>query len=87
MTPQPTIAAKFLVMSDTHNFECGDTVQSSPLWQSPNLQIDMLLHCGDLTPVGDVTSLKKALRILGGIKAELKLVVAGNHDLELDKAY
>ena len=74
-------------MSETHNFECGDTVQSSPSWQPPNFQIDVLLHCGDLPQVGGVTSLKKALRMLGGIEAELKLVIAGNHDLELDKAY
>lgn len=87
MAPQPTIATKFLVLSDTHNFECGDTVQSSPPWQPPTSKVDVLLHCGDLTQVGGVSSFKKALRMLGGIEAELKLVIAGNHDLELDKAY
>ena len=31
--------------------------------------------------------MKRALMILGSIDAELKVVIAGNHDLELDKAY
>ena len=87
MAPHTTIATKFLVMSDTHNFECGDTLQSQLPWQPPTSKVDVLLHCGDLTQVGGVSSFKKALRMLRGIEAELKLVIAGNHDLELDKAY
>ena len=50
-------------------------------------QADVLLHCGDLTNVGGLSSFKKALQMLGCIDAELKLVIAGNHDLELDQVY
>lgn len=87
------MATKFLVLSDTHNFEFIDTKDtkdtrevSQPL-QLPTPQVDVLLHCGDLTQVGGITSFKKALKMLGSIDAELKLVIAGNHDLELDKTY
>ncbi|MCJ1371218.1 hypothetical protein MMC20_002433 [Loxospora ochrophaea] len=82
-----TIATKFLVISDTHNFEIGDATEDSQLSQLPTLKSDVLLHCGDLTQVGGVSSFKKALKMLRSIDAELKLVIPGNHDLELDKQY
>lgn len=87
MGGHPTIATKFLIISDTHNFVFGDNVVSSQSLQLPTPKADVLLHCGDLTQVGGVTSFKKALKMLGSIDAELKLVIAGNHDLELDKTY
>ena len=86
---QSCIETKFLVISDTHDFEFVDTVEASfsRSLQLPTPKIDVLLHCGDLTQLGGVSSFKKALRMLGSIDAELKLVIAGNHDLELDKIY
>ena len=53
----------------------------------PTPKADVLLHCGDLTQVGGVSSFKKALKMLGSMEADLKLVIAGNHDLELDRKY
>lgn len=83
----PTISTRFLVLSDTHNFDFDDnTAISSPLCQ-PLPKVDVLLHCGDLTHCGGSSSYKKALKMLGAIDAELKLVIAGNHDLDLDKRY
>ena len=82
------MATKFLIISDTHNLrfdEISDDV-SRPL-QLPTPKADVLLHCGDLTQVGGVSSFKKALKMLGSMEAELKLVIAGNHDLELDRNY
>lgn len=81
------IATKFLVISDTHNFEFGDPGQGSQPFTLPSPKADVLLHCGDLTQVGGVPSFKKALKMLGSIDAELKLVIPGNHDLELDKTF
>ncbi len=82
-----TITTRFFVISDTHNFEFdGNTAISRPL-QLPLPKADVLLHCGDLTHFGGSSSYKKALRLLGAIDAELKLVIAGNHDLDLDKEY
>ncbi|KAL8673673.1 MAG: hypothetical protein Q9168_001928 [Polycauliona sp. 1 TL-2023] len=89
MLSPSTISTKFIVMSDTHNFEfsdCDGTTFSWPL-QLPTPKADVLLHCGDLTQVGGLADFKKALKMLGSIDAELKLVIAGNHDLELDQLY
>ncbi|KAK5122586.1 hypothetical protein LTR85_003849 [Meristemomyces frigidus] len=73
----------FLVMSDTHNFEMDTADEGCPLRQ-PMPKVDILLHCGDLTQIGGISAYKKAVRLLGAFDAELKLVIAGNHDLSLD---
>ena len=80
-----TIPTTFLIISDTHNFAFTD-FPTSPLYQ-PTPQADVLLHSGDLTSVGGLPSFRKALSMLSSITAELKLVIAGNHDLELDQTF
>ncbi|KAL8819778.1 MAG: hypothetical protein Q9191_007656 [Dirinaria sp. TL-2023a] len=87
MALQSTISTKFLVISDTHNFEFDDSAETSHPLQLPVPTADVLLHCGDLTHCGGVSSFKRALKMLGSIDAELKLIIPGNHDLELDKHY
>lgn len=87
MAPPSTIATSFLVISDTHNFQFDDIADRSRPFQLPTPKADVLLHCGDLTQVGGVSSFKKAINMIGKIDAELKLIIAGNHDLELDKEY
>ena len=77
-----TIATTFLVVSDTHDLEF--TAGPSQPLQRPTPKTDVFLHCGDLTQVGGISSFKKALKMIGDIEAELKLVIPGNHDLELD---
>lgn len=74
-----------MILSDTHNFE-KNSVEPCPLTR-PLPKVDVVLHCGDLTSVGGLSSYKKALRMLGEFDAELKLVIAGNHDLSLDGEY
>ncbi|CZT21848.1 related to metallophosphoesterase domain-containing protein 2 [Ramularia collo-cygni] len=76
---------KFMILSDTHNFE-RDSAETFPL-SGPLPKVDVVLHCGDLTFVGGLSSYKKALRMLGDFDAELRLVIAGNHDLSLDGTY
>lgn len=80
-------ATKFLVISDTHNFTFDENATSDSTLKLPTTKADVLLHCGDMTQVGGVSSFKKALRMMGSIEAELKLVIPGNHDLELDKVF
>ena len=75
----PRVFANSSDAIDTHNLE------SSALGPLPST--DVLLHCGDLTQVGGVSSFRKALKLLGSIEAELKLVIPGNHDLELDREF
>ncbi|MCJ1294033.1 hypothetical protein MMC34_005590 [Xylographa carneopallida] len=87
MKQHSTIATKFLVISDTHNFEFGNNDGDTHPLREPTPKVDVLLHCGDLTEVGGISSYEKALRMLGRIDAELKLVIPGNHDLDLDKQF
>ncbi|RMZ72940.1 metallophosphoesterase domain-containing 2 [Pyrenophora seminiperda CCB06] len=68
---------RFLVLSDTHGAELPNNLPPC----------DVLLHCGGLTQDGTPESITSALRALGKIKAKLKLVIAGNHEISLDKPY
>ena len=85
MAGKSPIATTFLILSDTHNFEF--TAETSHPLQLPTPKTDVLLHCGDLTQVGGISSFKFALKTLSSIPAELKLVIPGNHDLELEKTF
>ncbi|KAF2797039.1 Metallo-dependent phosphatase [Melanomma pulvis-pyrius CBS 109.77] len=69
-------SVRFLVLSDTH----GSELPSYP-------ECDVVLHCGDLTEDGSAASISSALQALGKSKAELKLAIAGNHEISLDKEY
>ncbi|KAF7190999.1 putative rhamnogalacturonate lyase C [Pseudocercospora fuligena] len=84
--PHPLIPTSFLILSDTHNFVPDPSKSQYPLNNllSQNQKFDVLLHCGDLTQVGGSASYKKCLNFLSKVNADLKLVIAGNHDLDLD---
>jgi predicted MPP superfamily phosphohydrolase len=75
--PSASTSIRFLVISDTH----GNDLQAS----LP--ECDVLLHCGDITEDGSPESIEKALQALGNIKAELKLMIAGNHEISMDEQY
>ena len=68
---------RFLILSDTHSAHLPSTLPAC----------DVLLHCGDTTADGTPPSISKALQSLGQIDAELKLVIAGTHEISLDKAH
>ncbi|KAI4629983.1 uncharacterized protein J4E87_003170 [Alternaria ethzedia] len=68
---------RFLILSDTHGAELPGNLPPC----------DVLLHCGDLTEDGTPDSISAALQTLGKVEAKLKLVIAGNHDISLDKPY
>lgn len=76
-----------MVISDTHNFEFGQAEKYDGPFQLPAPKVDVLLHCGDLTSTGGLPHYKRLLEMLGSIDAELKLVIAGNHDMDLDGEY
>ncbi|KAL8860828.1 MAG: hypothetical protein Q9178_002858 [Gyalolechia marmorata] len=80
-----TVPTTFLIISDTHNLTF-DASKASAL-ELPTPQADVLLHCGDLTQIGTQIAFRNALTMLGNIPAELKLVIAGDHDLELDQSH
>lgn len=49
--------------------------------------VDVVLHCGDLTMTGGLSNYRSAISSLEQLDAEMKLVIAGNHDLELDTSW
>lgn len=69
----------FLILSDTHDSAFPDPATLPP--------VDVLLHCGDLTMIGGMSNYKAAIRNLTACKAELKLVIPGNHDVSLDPSW
>jgi Icc-related predicted phosphoesterase len=82
-----TIATRFMVISDTHNFQFGKAEKFQGAFRQPVPKVDVLLHAGDLTGRGGLQAYKGVLNMLSGIDAELKLIIAGNHDLSLDGNY
>jgi predicted phosphodiesterase len=75
-----TSSTCFLVISDTHDFEFKN---ATGVFSLPMPKVDVVLHCGDMTNVGGSSVFKNVLKMLGAIDAEKKLVIAGNHDLDL----
>ncbi|KAJ4325873.1 hypothetical protein N0V94_000435 [Neodidymelliopsis sp. IMI 364377] len=67
-----------LILSDTHN-----------KWpyaaEDPAPSVDVFIHCGDLTQYGGLPSFKRAIDNIKSIDAELKIIIAGNHDMDLDQ--
>jgi predicted phosphodiesterase len=82
-----TVSTRIMVISDTHNYKFDDAAAVSGAFVRPIPRADVLLHCGDLTQVGGASAYKEFLQMMAEIPAELKLVIAGNHDLDLDKEY
>ncbi|KAK1239193.1 hypothetical protein MKX08_006254 [Trichoderma sp. CBMAI-0020] len=95
----PTIKTRILIISDTHTSvpvpeEQGDTEDelSKPGasntrptgFRAPLPEADVVLHCGDLSKRGRPEEVRKTFDMLRGLRAPLKLVIAGNHDLAFD---
>jgi len=80
-----TQQVKFLIISDTHEYDFTSvTTPSKHGFRGDAIPpCDVVLHCGDLTENGDLISHGKVMKQLGSINAELKLVIAGNHDISL----
>lgn len=89
-----TKTARILLISDTHSGFINVDNPSSPhfasdeySFQPPFPQADILIHTGDLTMYGRPEEYRQALDMLASIPAELKLVIAGNHDLSLHRNF
>jgi Calcineurin-like phosphoesterase len=72
---QSTHRIRIVCVSDTHN--------SFPKLPSG----DILIHAGDLTNQGGYTELLKTVEWLDKADFKLKIIVAGNHDITLDRAF
>ena len=82
-----TQQVRFLIISDTHEYDFTSiTTPSKHGFRGDAIPpCDVVLHCGDLTENGDLVSHGKVMKQLCSIHAELKLVIAGNHDISLDR--
>ncbi|KAF9699708.1 hypothetical protein EKO04_002647 [Ascochyta lentis] len=75
-----TTSISCLILSDTHNEWPYSADHLAP-------KADILIHCGDLTQYGGLPSFKRAIDNINSMDAELKLVIAGNHDVDPDPAW
>jgi predicted phosphohydrolase len=79
---------RILVLSDTHSAlprPPGSGSVDDFRWPLP--KADILIHAGDLTMNGKLEQHQRALELIRGVDAELKIVIPGNHDLTLDRSY
>lgn len=70
------IKTRFLIISDTH----GDGLKNIP-----RQEVDVAIHCGDLTNESKLEEFRTTIRFLRDLNAPLTLVIAGNHDFTLDE--
>jgi hypothetical protein len=82
-----TVKTRLFIISDTHSSPRKANTSQSRCFREPFPKAVVLLHTGDLTYHGGLDEYKSALDLLARMPAELKLVIAGNHDLTLDKEY
>jgi len=75
----------FFIISDTHSFVNSFEELNTKALSYP--RVDVPIHCGNLTNVGAPEEYQHALHMLSTIPAELKLVIAGDHDLSLDEEF
>ncbi|KAK1826790.1 Metallo-dependent phosphatase-like protein [Podospora conica] len=71
-----TRRTRIVCISDTHNFTAIKIPKG-----------DVLIHAGDLTNQGSYSELSKTVEWLEKLDFEAKIVVAGNHDITLDKTF
>lgn len=72
----PTVPTRILVVSDTH----GGVIPQMKNGE----HVDVAIHCGDLTEESKLDEFRQAALMMQSLNADLKLVIAGNHDWTLD---
>lgn len=76
------------MLSDTHTLTPHPTDTHTKAYRYPLPKADIFLHAGDLTNQGALAEHQIIVDMLkNDVDAELKLVIAGNHDMTHDKAY
>lgn len=84
---KPTIKTRVLIISDTHCAQLDDNNAAQSPFKAPLPKADLLIHAGDLTMTGKDYQYEATLDMLKQIDAPVKLVIAGNHDLTLDRDF
>ena len=81
------IKTRLCVISDTHTNTPMFESSTEFAYREPLPKADVLLHAGDLTMTGLVSEYQITLDVLKKAEAELKIVIAGNHDITLDESF
>ena len=82
-----TVKTRFCIISDTHTAELRPLDDKSHAYREPLPSADVLLHAGDITMVGYIHEYESMVDMFSKAHAELKIVIAGNHDVTLDEPY
>ncbi|KAL8917095.1 MAG: hypothetical protein Q9172_005980 [Xanthocarpia lactea] len=82
-----TVKTRFCIISDTHTAEPRPLNDKSHAYREPLPSADVLLHAGDITMAGYIHEYESMVDMLSKANAELKIVIAGNHDVTLDEPY
>lgn len=80
-------STRFLILSDTHTQNPHPSTYVAYAYREPLPHANVLLHAGDLTRKGGLDEYRSMIEVIKRHPAELKLVIAGNHDITLDKEY
>lgn len=85
---QPTtVKTRICMISDSHGkIPSPDQFKTRP-FRYPLPSADILIHAGDLTQYGTYAEHKATVNMLRSADAELKIVIAGNHDITLDRPW
>ncbi|KAJ5893796.1 hypothetical protein N7495_005487 [Penicillium taxi] len=81
------IKTRICMISDTHSNSPTHEYQTNNPYRVPLPKANILLHAGDLTKVGYLSEHEETVSMLKVADAELKIVIAGNHDISLDEEY
>ncbi|KAJ5808002.1 hypothetical protein N7474_009271 [Penicillium riverlandense] len=81
------VKTRICIISDTHTCAPHAPLNTSNPYRQPLPKADILLHAGDITKVGYHVEHEQMVAMLKEADAELKLVIAGNHDMTLDEEY
>ncbi|KAJ5654311.1 hypothetical protein N7490_001314 [Penicillium lividum] len=71
---------RFVCISDTHGYTPSEAGFKLPAG-------DVLIHAGDLTNKGSLTEMRRTMDWISKANFEMKIVVAGNHDVTLDPEF
>lgn len=82
-----TIKTRICIISDTHTNAPMPESSTEFAYREPLPKADVLLHAGDLTKTGFVWEYQIMLDVLRKAEAEIKIVIAGNHDISLDEGF
>jgi len=84
---QTGIKTRICMISDTHTCPPNPPQNTTNPYRYPLPKADVLLHAGDITKVGRKEEHQRMVDMLKAVDAELKIVIAGNHDITLDEEY